>query len=142
MEELSAYFSDGCSSLCTIVSDTIYSSLSLSVSLPLSLSLSHSFLLSLTHTASRVSTMPEYMARRFQSARIQRYLTFVSLFLYVFAKTSATLWAGAVVLKATFGLDMFLSASSLIVCTGLYTAVGGVGREKILRSCEREKDVE
>jgi SSS family solute:Na+ symporter len=74
---------------------------------------------------SRVFTMPEFLERRFD-ATCRVYLTWVSLFAYVFTKISVSLFAGGIFIREVFGWDYLTSAVLLVVATGLYTVVGGL----------------
>ena len=74
---------------------------------------------------SQVYTMPEFLERRFNSAS-RWYFTWVSVVGYVLTKISVTLFAGGVVMRAVTGLDLYTSASILIVITGVYTILGGL----------------
>ena len=74
---------------------------------------------------SGVYTMPEFLERRFNSAS-RWYFTWVSVIGYVLTKISVTLFAGGVVMRAVTGMDLYTSASILIVITGLYTILGGL----------------
>jgi SSS family solute:Na+ symporter len=74
---------------------------------------------------SGVYTMPEFLERRFNSAS-RWYFTWVSVIGYVLTKISVTLFAGGVVMRAVTGLDLYTSATILIVITGLYTIMGGL----------------
>jgi len=74
---------------------------------------------------SGVYTMPEFLERRFNSAA-RWYFTWVSVIGYVLTKISVTLFAGGVVMRAVTGMDLYTSASILIVITGLYTILGGL----------------
>jgi len=74
---------------------------------------------------SGVYTMPEFLERRFNPAA-RWYFTWVSVIGYVLTKISVTLFAGGVVMRAVTGLDIWTSATVLIVITGLYTIFGGL----------------
>src|SRR4051812_13158641 len=74
---------------------------------------------------SGVYTMPEFLERRFSPAA-RPYFTWVSVVGYVLTKISVTLFAGGVVMHAVTGLDLYSSATVLIVITGLYTIFGGL----------------
>lgn len=74
---------------------------------------------------SGVYTMPEFLERRYNSAA-RTYFTWVSVVGYVLTKISVTLFAGGVVMHAVTGMDLYSSASILIVITGLYTIFGGL----------------
>ena len=53
--------------------------------------------------ASGVSTLPEYMRKRFGGDRIRVYLACLSLVLYVFTKISVNLYAGKMERKLQLG---------------------------------------
>src|SRR6185503_7363920 len=74
---------------------------------------------------SGVYTMPEFLERRFNSAA-RWYFSWVSVVGYVLTKISVTLFAGGIVMRAVTGLDLYTSATILIVVTGLYTVLGGL----------------
>jgi solute:Na+ symporter, SSS family len=74
---------------------------------------------------SNVYTMPEFLERRYGPA-CRWYLTTVSILAYVFTKISVSLYAGALVLRATVGWDFYTSAAVMVVATGIYTIFGGL----------------
>jgi SSS family solute:Na+ symporter len=74
---------------------------------------------------SNVYTMPEFLERRYGSA-CRWYLTTVSVLAYVFTKISVSLYAGALVLRATVGWDFYTSAAVMVIATGVYTIFGGL----------------
>jgi SSS family solute:Na+ symporter len=74
---------------------------------------------------SNVYTMPEFLERRYGPA-CRWYLTTVSVLAYVFTKISVSLYAGALVLKATVGWDFYTSAAVMVIATGIYTVFGGL----------------
>jgi SSS family solute:Na+ symporter len=74
---------------------------------------------------SGVYTMPEFLERRYNPAS-RWYLTTVSIVAYVLTKISVTLYAGAIVVRAVTGLDMWTSATVIVVATGVYTIAGGL----------------
>ena len=72
-----------------------------------------------------VYTMPEFLERRYGPA-CRWYLTTVSILAYIFTKISVSLYAGALVLRATVGWDFYTSAAVMVVATGVYTIFGGL----------------
>ena len=79
-----------------------------------------------------VYTMPEFLERRYCPAA-RWFLSLFSLVAYVFTKISVTLFAGGVVFKALFpieiiaGIDNFwFGACFMVILTGLYTIAGGL----------------
>ncbi|MBU0559419.1 MAG: sodium:solute symporter [Bacteroidetes bacterium] len=74
---------------------------------------------------SGVFTMPEFLGKRYDN-RSRIYLTWISIFAYIFTKISITLFAGGMLLSEVLGWDMFNSAVLLVLVTGIYTVVGGM----------------
>jgi SSS family solute:Na+ symporter len=81
---------------------------------------------------SGVSTMPEFLERRFGSTT-RWILSLVSLAAYVLTKVSVTVYAGAIVFKTllpdTFGTPenaFWIGAFATVILTGLYTVFGGL----------------
>ena len=74
---------------------------------------------------SGVTTMPEYLERRFSSSA-RMYLSLVSIFAYVITKISVTIFAGAVVFETLLGIDFWTGAVIVVIVTGLYTILGGL----------------
>ncbi|XP_043106565.1 sodium/glucose cotransporter 1-like [Puntigrus tetrazona] len=73
-----------------------------------------------------VVTMPEYLKKRFGGQRIRIYLSVLSLFLYVFTKISADMYAGAIFINQALGLNIYLAVVILLLITSLYTVTGGL----------------
>jgi len=74
---------------------------------------------------SAVTTMPEYLEKRFSSSA-RMYLSLVSIFAYVITKISVTIFAGAIVFETLLGIDFWTGAVIVVVVTGLYTILGGL----------------
>ncbi|NXJ14275.1 SC5A1 protein, partial [Odontophorus gujanensis] len=73
-----------------------------------------------------VVTMPEYLRKRFGGKRIQVYLSFLSLVLYIFTKISADIFSGAVFIQLAIGLNLYVAIIILLAITALYTITGGL----------------
>lgn len=75
---------------------------------------------------SRISTIPEYLERRFgRAARL--YFSGITIFLSIVVDTAGGLYAGAVVLKVFFpDLIIWQACVALALIAGLYTAFGGL----------------
>uniref|UniRef100_A0A672N6H7 Solute carrier family 5 member 1 n=1 Tax=Sinocyclocheilus grahami TaxID=75366 RepID=A0A672N6H7_SINGR len=71
-----------------------------------------------------VVTMPEFLKKRFGGQRIRIYLSVLSLFLYVFTKISADMYAGAIFINQALGLNIYLAVVILLLITALYTVTG------------------
>jgi SSS family solute:Na+ symporter len=75
---------------------------------------------------SRVTTVPEFLERRFGSGA-RRYFSIVTILLSILLDTAGGLYAGALVLKTFFpSIDITTTCVVLAVVAGLYTAVGGL----------------
>ncbi|XP_059728794.1 sodium/glucose cotransporter 2-like isoform X1 [Haemorhous mexicanus] len=73
-----------------------------------------------------VSTMPEYLGRRFGGGRIRLYLALLSLGLYVSTKISVDMYSGALFIREALGWDLYGSVGALLGVTALYTVTGGL----------------
>lgn len=73
---------------------------------------------------SNVSTMPEFLERRYDS-KSRMYLSVISIIGYVLTKISVTIYAGGVIFEA-IGVDFWVGAFILVVATGIYTVFGGL----------------
>ncbi|RXN38397.1 sodium glucose cotransporter 1 [Labeo rohita] len=73
-----------------------------------------------------VVTMPEYLKKRFGGQRIRIYLSVLSVFLYIFTKISADMYAGAIFINQALGLNIYLAVVILLLITALYTVTGGL----------------
>jgi sodium/myo-inositol cotransporter 3 len=76
--------------------------------------------------ASSVTTLPEYMSKRFGGNRIRIYLSILSLILYVFTKISVNLYSGALFIKIALGWDLYYSIMFILAMTGMCTITGGL----------------
>jgi len=73
-----------------------------------------------------IFTVPEFFGKRFNKV-IQLYLSGVTLSFYLFVKISISLFAGGVLLKSVFDWDIYTSAIVILMITGIYTIIGGMG---------------
>ncbi|XP_041062487.1 sodium/myo-inositol cotransporter 2-like [Carcharodon carcharias] len=78
------------------------------------------------YIASGVTTMPEYLLKRFGGQRIHFLIALLSLFTYVFTKISVDIYAGAVFIHLALQWDLYLSVIGLLVITAIYTIGGGL----------------
>ncbi|CAH8523474.1 unnamed protein product [Schistosoma bovis] len=78
------------------------------------------------YIASGVSTLPEYMKKRFGGNRIQMYLAVISLVLYIFTKISVNLYSGSLFLAEALEWNTWLSIIILLSITTLITVTGGL----------------
>uniref|UniRef100_A0A671TC43 Sodium/glucose cotransporter 1 n=1 Tax=Sinocyclocheilus anshuiensis TaxID=1608454 RepID=A0A671TC43_9TELE len=87
-----------------------------------------------------VVTLPEYLKKRFGGQRIRIYLSVLSLFLYVFTKISADMFAGAIFINQALGLNIYLAVIILLLITALYTVTGGLAAV-IVQRCLSAKNL-
>ncbi|XP_064622417.1 sodium/mannose cotransporter SLC5A10-like [Lineus longissimus] len=78
------------------------------------------------YIASGVCTIPEYMTKRFGGGRIQVYLAFLSLLLYIFTKISVNMFAGSLFIQQALGWDIYTSILLLLAFTAVFTVTGGL----------------
>ncbi|XP_063788496.1 sodium/myo-inositol cotransporter 2 [Pseudophryne corroboree] len=73
-----------------------------------------------------VTTMPEYLQKRFGGKRIQIYLAILYLFIYIFTKISVDMYAGALFIQQALQWDLYVAVTGLLVITAIYTVAGGL----------------
>ncbi|XP_031240468.1 sodium/myo-inositol cotransporter 2 isoform X1 [Mastomys coucha] len=78
------------------------------------------------YIAGQVTTMPEYLRRRFGGSRISITLAVLYLFIYIFTKISVDMYAGAIFIQQSLHLDLYLAIIGLLAVTALYTVAGGL----------------
>jgi len=72
----------------------------------------------------RVTTVPQWLDQRFD-ARMQRYLSIVTVLLSLFLDTAGSLYAGSLVMMQFFPqLSLAPTCALIAVFAGLYTASG------------------
>ncbi|XP_062955196.1 sodium/myo-inositol cotransporter 2 isoform X2 [Cynocephalus volans] len=76
------------------------------------------------YIAGQVTTMPEYLRKRFGGHRISITLAVLYLFIYIFTKISVDMYAGAIFIQQSLHLDLYLSVIGLLAITALYTVAG------------------
>ena len=81
---------------------------------------------------SGIFTTPEFLEKRY-SPSVRWILSLISLVAYIFTKISVTLFAGGVVFKALFPVEIipgisnfWVGAIGMVLITGLYTVLGGL----------------
>ena len=79
------------------------------------------------YLAAGISTMPEYLRKRFPGSRMRTYLAVLSLFIYIFTKISADLYAGSLFLTLSIPeLNIYLAVIILLAITVVYAVTGGL----------------
>jgi solute:Na+ symporter, SSS family len=74
---------------------------------------------------SRVATLPDFLERRYNSA-CRNWLAGLSIVSAITIHIAFSLYTGAIVFKAMFGIDIVWSIIGISLLTGLYTIVGGL----------------
>ena len=74
---------------------------------------------------SRISTLPEFLEKRYSPAS-RTFLAFMAILGALFVHIGMSLYAGAVVFKAFFGIDVMVSIVIISIVTSVYTVIGGL----------------
>uniref|UniRef100_A0A8C4WTS9 Sodium/myo-inositol cotransporter 2 n=1 Tax=Gopherus evgoodei TaxID=1825980 RepID=A0A8C4WTS9_9SAUR len=83
-------------------------------------------LLSISLDVGLVTTMPEYLQKRFGGKRIQIFLAILYLFIYIFTKISVDMYAGALFIQQALRWDLYVAVIGLLAITAIYTVAGGL----------------
>ncbi|KAJ0001424.1 hypothetical protein NQD34_006444, partial [Periophthalmus magnuspinnatus] len=78
------------------------------------------------YLASGVTTMPEYLQKRFGGRRTQLLIAVLYLFIYIFTKISVDMYAGALFIQLALQWNIYLSVVLLLSITAVYTVAGGL----------------
>nr|XP_021152411.1 sodium/myo-inositol cotransporter 2 isoform X3 [Columba livia] len=78
------------------------------------------------YIAAGVTTMPEYLQKRFGGKRIQMFLAILYLFIYIFTKISVDMYAGALFIQQALHWDLYVAVAGLLAITAVYTVAGGL----------------
>ncbi|XP_066264033.1 sodium/glucose cotransporter 4-like [Branchiostoma lanceolatum] len=78
------------------------------------------------YISSAVTTMPQYLKKRFGGRRLQIYLSVLALIQYIFIKISADMFAGALFIQLALGWSLYPSILLLLAITAVYTIGGGL----------------
>ncbi|XP_022444207.2 sodium/myo-inositol cotransporter 2 isoform X3 [Delphinapterus leucas] len=78
------------------------------------------------YISGQVTTMPEYLRKRFGGNRIPIILAVLYLFIYIFTKISVDMYAGAIFIQQSLHLNLYLAIVGLLAITALYTVAGGL----------------
>ena len=73
----------------------------------------------------KVATLPDFLEKRYSRA-CRDWLAFLSIISAVVIHIGFSLYAGAVVLRGMFGINIMTSIIFVAVLTGLYTIIGGL----------------
>ncbi|NXX81100.1 SC5AB protein, partial [Urocolius indicus] len=73
-----------------------------------------------------VTTMPEYLQKRFGGKRIRIFLAILYLFIYIFTKISVDMYAGALFIQQALQWDLYIAVAGLLAITAIYTVAGGL----------------
>ncbi|CAL8305784.1 unnamed protein product [Merluccius merluccius] len=78
------------------------------------------------YLSSGVTTMPEYLQKRFGGKRIQLFISILYLFIYIFTKISVDMYAGALFIQRALQWNLYLAVVVLLCITAIYTIAGGL----------------
>ncbi|XP_069503458.1 sodium/myo-inositol cotransporter 2 isoform X2 [Ambystoma mexicanum] len=78
------------------------------------------------YIVSGVTTMPEYLQKRFGGQRIPVFLAVLYLFIYIFTKISVDIYAGALFIQQALRWDLYVAVIGLLAITAIYTVAGGL----------------
>ena len=73
----------------------------------------------------RVATLPDFLEKRY-SPQCRDFLAVIGMMTAIFFHIGMALYAGGVLFRNLFGLDIMISISVIAVLTVLYTAIGGL----------------
>ncbi len=76
--------------------------------------------------ATGVSTLPEYMSRRFGGQRIRIYIACLYLLLYILTKISVNIYAASLFINYAFHWNIYLSVLFVLTLTAICTVSGGL----------------
>ena len=74
---------------------------------------------------SKISTLPEYLEKRYSSGA-RTFLAFIFIMSALLVHIGISLYAGAKVLEAFFGIPYYYSIVGISVITAIYTIIGGL----------------
>ncbi len=74
---------------------------------------------------SKISTLPEFLEKRYSSPS-RSFLAFMAILGALFVHIGMSLYAGAIVFKSFFGIDVYVSILLISVITATYTILGGL----------------
>ncbi len=81
----------------------------------------------------RVSTLPEFLEKRF-GPRSRSFFAFIVVITALFSHIGISLYAGAVVMKTLFGVDVMVSILVIAFITTLYSILGGLRAIVVIES--------
>ena len=84
---------------------------------------------------SKISTLPEFLEKRYSPAS-RTFLAFMAVIGALFVHIGMSLYAGAVVFNAFFGIDVMLSIVLISIITAIYTVIGGLKAVVITESIQ------
>ena len=81
----------------------------------------------------RVSTLPEFLEKRF-GPKSRSFFAFIVVITALFSHIGISLYAGAVVMKVIFGVDVMVSILVIAFITTLYSILGGLRAIVVIES--------
>ncbi len=84
---------------------------------------------------SKISTLPEFLQKRYDS-RSRMILAFFSILAALFMHIGISFYAGAVVFEEIFGWNVWFSVILIALATGIYTIIGGLSSVVLTESLQ------
>ena len=81
----------------------------------------------------KISTLPEFLEKRY-GPRSRSFFAFIVIVTALFSHIGISLYAGAVVLKTFFGIDIMISILVISLITSLYSILGGLKAIVVIES--------
>jgi len=81
----------------------------------------------------KISTLPEFLEKRF-GPKSRSFFAFIVVITALFSHIGVSLFAGAVVLKTFFGIDVMVSILVISLITTLYSIIGGLRAIVVIES--------
>jgi len=83
----------------------------------------------------RIATLPEFLEKRYGGAS-RTFLAFMGIFAALFIHLGMSLYAGAVVFQAFFGINVYVSIVIISIVTAIYTVIGGLKAVMVTESVQ------
>nr|XP_054749350.1 sodium/glucose cotransporter 4-like [Lytechinus pictus] len=84
------------------------------------------FVFSPVYFASEISTVPQYLKKRFGGDRLQTFISVINLIVVVIMMLAGEMYGGTIVIQTALGWNVYTSVISLLLLTAIYTVAGGL----------------
>eukprot|EP00057_Strongylocentrotus_purpuratus_P021720 XP_011676194.1 PREDICTED: sodium/glucose cotransporter 4 [Strongylocentrotus purpuratus] len=76
--------------------------------------------------SSEISTVPQYVKKRFGGNRLQTFISIINLVVAVTIMLAGEIYGGTVIISTALGWNVYLSVIVLLLMTSIYTVAGGL----------------